>query len=224
MSAKPTTFLVLLLLYVPNASADWRKICLNAFGFLSRIETHTILDSNVQNLSATNHAEVGEKWAKQLREQFAKRGDKIAERFLAIPQSVLVKDFLDHAFQNAVQHGIGTIEQQYSGSVRVTTQASLVGNTLVLQVSNPPIKPFPKSLQKRFYKGSSISIPSSEREGYQGSGVALFGMAQDLSKLPKNSYVEWDLKAGQVNFTLSIDLSPNPGEANPHLGEAKKPR
>jgi hypothetical protein len=108
-------------------------------------------------------------------------------------------EIVKRAFENAAQHGKGSPH-----TVPVQASVGIEGSSIVVTVSNPQDKPFPSSLQREFYPGETVTIPSEQRIGSKGSGLAVKWILSDLSYMPSGSSVRWNADGGTVTFTLRI--------------------
>lgn len=166
-----------------------------------------IVDSREQTVTLSNYFDLGQDWLRTIKQKLESANQHVVIANLSKIEEDLNRNYFRHAFQNAAQHGAKDLERNnYDFAVNVSTSALLGNNGIYFRVSNPQIKPFPKSLKGRFYANSKVNLKTRERKGYQGHGTAHSTMVEELEKLPEGSYLEWSSTGDQVTVLLFVKL------------------
>jgi len=122
--------------------------------------------------------------------------------------SYYTDDLFTHVMQNTVQHGSRELQayrpDYESAEALAISKIQVEGSYVVVSVSNPQIKPFPRSLIGTFFSGEAVSIPDSQRAGFRGGGWAHNLIIRDLNVLPAGSSAQWEADGKTVKFTLRI--------------------
>lgn len=123
-------------------------------------------------------------------------------------ENILKDHFFIHIFQNAIQHSSKELNRGIPDFENAITTISIKifknSKGIQFNFSNPKLKQFPKSLNRRFYLNDKINLPREERIGFVGRGRAHILMIESLKYLPKGSYIQWSSKRKMVLFSLFI--------------------
>lgn len=118
-----------------------------------------------------------------------------------------------YAHENVLQHGSPEHLNRKTGSsighltiVPIVTKISNIGTEVIVTITNPQIKPFPKSLEREFTVQDSLCIPLDERVGYTGCGMATGFIVDSLKRLPEGSTAKWEAADDHITFTLKFHL------------------
>lgn len=148
----------------------------------------------------------GEALIDELDSYFTKHAPYLSARKAEILKSS--RKVLRHAIQNTFQHGSRELEAKdyKNAKVEMSSRISSDRDFIYIEISNPQIKPFPKSLIREFTSLDRISVPDDQRVGYTGSGIALRNLHYDMIGLPYSSSVKWEADGAFVTFTLKIAI------------------
>ncbi len=167
------------------------------------------LTSYLSRVNFYNFWDEGEMVVLHIEDYLEKFGEHLFRKYFLKYSDFLKNDYLEHVYQNAVQHSSLVLAKDNQDSVNSSTFTKttifLTETGIRIEVRNPKIKPFPNLLQKRFFRGDNPSI-LKDRNGFKGRGVAHKMLIEGLKYLPRNSYIEW-IDEDEIIVKIFLSLS-----------------
>ncbi len=182
--------------------------CRNALDSFIEIKKEIELTSYLSRVSFYNFWDEGEMIVLNIEDYLEKLGEHEYLNTFSKYEDFLKNDYLEHIYQNAVQHSSVVLARDTQDSINANTFTKttilLTGSGIRIEVRNPKIKPFPQLLKKRFYKGDNVTT-LEDRSGFKGRGIAHKMLIDGLNKLPHGSYIEW-IEEDEIIVKIFLNL------------------
>lgn len=182
--------------------------CKSALDSFIEIKKEIELTSYLSRVNFYNFWDEGEMIVLNIEDYLEKLGEHDYLITFSKYEDFLKNDYLEHIYQNAVQHSSVVLARDNQDSINASTFTKttllLTGSGIRIEVRNPKIKPFPQLLKKRFFKGDNIST-LEDRNGFKGRGIAHKMLIDGLNRLPDGSYIEW-LEDDEIIVKIFLNL------------------